>query len=297
MAFCTNCGALVESEFCKQCGTRIGSPAASGVQPPPISSASPPAYAPPSPATAPGAKKRGPWFWVMLGCGGLLVIAAVIVVASGLFFMRVAKQAGIDPELMKRNPALATAKIMASINPNIEVLSVDEARGIIKVRDKKTGKTLNVNLADAQKGKIAFEDDQGKKVEIQAQGEGDKTSIDIKSPDGSMRMGGTAGQLPDWLPAYPGAEGNGTFSLNTKEGNAGNFTFTTKDTASEVATFYEDALKGKGFEVQKTAPAAAEKGPLTILTAKDSGSQRNVTVSIAARPDGATVSLMFDAKK
>ncbi|MGA2263177.1 MAG: zinc ribbon domain-containing protein [Acidobacteriota bacterium] len=297
MAFCTNCGASVEGEFCVKCGTRIGSPEVSSNQSQPSSPASLPTYASSPTPVAPLKKKRGPLFWVLLGCGGLVVIGAVIITASVLYFMHVAKQAGIDPELMKKNPALATAKIMASMNPNIEIVSVDEVHGILKVRDKKTGKIMNMNLADAQKGKISFEDEQGKKVEIQAKGEGDKASLEIKSPEGSLRMGGTGGQLPDWLPSYPRAVGSGTFALNTKEGNAGSFTFLTKDAAADVASFYEEALKNKGFEVQRTPTQAFEKGSVILITAKESSSQRSATVSIAAMPDGTTVNLAFEAKK
>ena len=171
MAFCMKCGATIEGAFCSKCGTPAGLTGDSSVQggqsvPPP----------PPSPqpaAAVPAAKKGRAIFWILGGCLGLIIIAGVIMVATGLF---VAHRAGLDPDLMKRNPSLAVAKMMASMNPELEVISVDESSGVIHVRDKKSGKSLKMNLKEAQKGKIVFQDEENKALEIQSQGEGDNAS-------------------------------------------------------------------------------------------------------------------------
>jgi hypothetical protein len=198
---------------------------------------------------------------------------------------------------MQKNPAMAVAKMMAAINPDIEVLSVDEATETIKVRDKKTGKVMSVNLADAKKGKITFEDDKSGKVEIQAQGEGDKVGIEIKGAEGSLSIGANAGKLPDWLPAYPNAESTGNFGINAKEGKAASLTFKTKDPVEEVVSFYEEALKGQGMEVERSSSSAAGLGPAVSLVAKDSGSQRTATITIGRQADVTTVILLFESKK
>jgi hypothetical protein len=232
-----------------------------------------------------------------LGCGGLTLIGGILILGTVFFVYRAAKQAGLDPVLMQKNPAMAVAKMMAAINPDIEVLSVDEATETIKVRDKKTGKVMSVNLADAKKGKITFQDDKGGKVEFQAQGEGDKAGIEIKSADGSLSMGANAGKLPDWLPAYPNAEGMGNFGINTKEGKAASLTFKTKDPVEDVVSFYEDALKGEGMEVERSTSAITGLGSAVALAAKDSGSQRTATITIGRQADVTTVILLFESKK
>ena len=244
----------------------------------------------------PPPKKRGPLFWVLMGCAGLIVIGGIVVALSMFWFMRVVKQAGFDPELMKKNPTLAVAKMVAAVNPEIEIISIDENHGIIRVRDKKTGKLMTMNLADAKNGKIVFEDDKSGKLEIQAQGEGDKASVEIKGAEGSIRMG-TTGQLPDWLPSYPGAQGAGTFGVNAKEGKGASYTFTTGDAPEKVASFYEEALKKAGFEVQRTVTPVAAQGSMIFMTAQDSNKERTANVSIAGKPDGAMVTLLFESKQ
>jgi len=296
MAFCPNCGNPVEGQFCAKCGARIGAPAT----PPPQSQASgpagPPVYQPPAaPASAPAPKKKGPLFWVLTGCLGLIVIGGIIAVLLGVFVYQKAKQAGFDPELMQKNPGVAVAKMMAAMNPDIEILGVDEDRGIIRVRNKKDGKTLTMDLAEAKKGKIVFLDEKNQKLEIQAQGEGDKASLEVRGPGGTMRVGGPV-QLPDWLPAYSGAQALGAFGANTEQGNAATYGFKTNDSVEKVVSFYEDALKKAGLEVEKTEQEAGGQGPSIMLLATDNA-QRTAHVMVMRTPEGTTVNISFEGKK
>jgi len=292
MAFCMKCGAPVEGAFCTKCGTPVGSPGVSNAQ---AGQPVPPIPASPQPSTAaPAAKKGRAIFWILGGCLGLVVIAGIIVVATGLF---VVKKAGLDPDLMRKDPALAVAKMVATMNPDIEVLSVDESAGVIHVRDKKTGKTLKMNLKDAQKGRIVFQDDQNKTVEIKAQGEGDNASLEVNSPDGNMRMGtGSASRLPAWLPSYPGAKAAGNFSFEAKEGKAESYTLTTSDSAETVAAFYEKALNGSGFEVQKNVTQIPGKGSMVFLMAEDKNAGRNVQLTAEKTEEGTKVTLTYETK-
>jgi len=295
MAFCANCGSPVEGPFCGKCGTRMSSPPSP--QPQVSSPAEPPVYQPPpgGAGAAPPKKKRGPLFWVLTGCLGLVVIGGIIVVLLTMFVYQKAKQAGFDPALMQKNPGLAVAKMMAAVNPDIEILGVDEERGVIRVRNKKDGKTLTMDLSEAKKGKIVFLDEKGQRVELQAQGEGDKASLDIRGPEGSMRLGAGAAQLPAWLPAYPGAERAGDFGMeSTKEGSAAMVALKSADSVEEVASFYENALKEAGLEVQRNAP---ESGEVITLTGADSSQQRTANVMIARTPEGTTIHITFENKQ
>ncbi len=299
MAFCTSCGAPISGQFCTNCGKPAGSAAVPGAPPPhsgPIIIPAAQPAAPPSPAAA-TPKKRSWVFWTLIGCLGLVVIAGILVVAGGYYVARRVKQAGFDPALMQTNPGLAIAKLMAAMNPDIEILAVDEKLGIIKVRDKKTGKTLTVNLEEAKKGKIVFEDENKQRVVIQAQGEGDKGSLDIKGPEGSVHMGTGAGQLPDWLPKYPGAEDTGSIAVNSKDGRGATYSFKTNDPVGDVASFYEEALKRAGLEVQRTVSPVSGQGTIIILAAKDSASQRTAQAMITGKGEETSVLLTFEDKK
>src|ERR1700682_3587195 len=118
---------------------------------PPMPPAGPPMGVPP--------KKSNTIVWVLGGLGGCLVLVIIVVAALGFFAVRTAKKAGIDPDLFKRNPALATAKIMVAANPDVEMVSVDEGRQEITIRDKKSGKTTTMSFEDAKNGKFTMKED------------------------------------------------------------------------------------------------------------------------------------------
>jgi len=293
MAYCTKCGTAVEGAFCIQCGTPVGASSGSGAAIPPPPPTAPQVSAPPAAGSVP--KKRRPLLWILGGCLGLIVIGIIIAFLAGGYFLH---KVGVDTGLMKSNPELATAKMILSANPDVEVLSVDESAGTIKVRDKKTGKTLTMNLSDVKKGKIVFQDDQNKTVEFQTQGEGSEAGIEVRSSEGTMRMGTSASpQLPAWLPAYPGAESTGTFSIAKDGGNSGSCAFKSNDSPEKIASFYENALKSAGFTVQKSSTQIPGQGAIIILAGEDSGTQRTAHVTVATGVEkGTTISLVFETK-
>jgi len=296
MAFCTNCGAQVEGPFCGNCGTPIpaGTPAQTSAQPPsppPVTPMPASQVPPPQPmaTVAPGTPaKTSPLIWVLAGCGGLIVIAALI-------FGVIAFKARQFVHSAQHNPAYATARLMAAANPDIEVVSTDEDQGTMTVRNKKTGETLTVNLKDASKGKFVFEQD-GKKAEINAHAEGDKGSFEIKSSEGSMSFG-TDSKTPDWLPAYPGTTPKGVFSTHTDKGSGGTFTLTTNDSTDQVVKYYEDALKKAGLKTSTTSMQAGGQGSLSMISGEDSATKRKAMVTVSPS-DGATgVSITFSTEK
>jgi uncharacterized protein YbaP (TraB family) len=219
---------------------------------------------------APQKKKRGPLFWILTGCLGLIVIGVIVFAAAGLFIRSKMKDAGIDLALMQKNPALAAAKMMTAMNPDLEVLGVDEARGIISVRNKKTGESLTVNLEDAKKGKITFMNEKNEKLELNA---------------------GEA-KLPPWLPSYANAENAGNFSLTGDKGQAGTYSFKTSDSVEDVASFYEEVLKKENLQVTKTPQP---KGAVVI--AKDEGEKRYVQITISEGESGTEVFFSFKGEQ
>ena len=256
-----------------------------------MSTAYPP---PPSPVPpAPPQKKTSPWIWVLGGCGVLVVIAIVVLVAGGLFVAHKVKQAGFDPDLMKKNPGLAAAKMMAAVNPNVEVISVDEDRGIIKVRDKKTGKSLTVNMEDAKKGKISFKDENGEELSIQGEGESGKFSM--KTKDGEVNVGGKWTQ-PDWLPSYPGVTVAGAVVSKSGEETGGTGAFSSSDSIEKILDFYESGLKGSGLEVERNVSSGGGSVKMGIVTAHEAGSKRNATVHVMAGDGGNRVTITFSSK-
>src|SRR5271169_5469124 len=117
----------------------------------------PPPPMPPS-GGPPVAKKSNVLLWVLAIIGGCVALIIIAVVAGGLFLVHKAKQAGVDPELFQRNPALAATKMMTAMNPNVEFVSVDEGKQEIVLREKKTGNTYTISYDDARKGRFKMKE-------------------------------------------------------------------------------------------------------------------------------------------
>ncbi len=284
MAFCTNCGAQVQGAFCTNCGKPMGSaaPAQPGggapSQPAGQVPAGQPSVGPATPA------KTSPLVWVLAGCGGLIVIVALI-------FGVIAYKARQFVHTAQHNPAYSIARLAAAANPDIEVLSTDEDKGTMTVRNKKTGETLTINLQDAAKGKFVFEQN-GKKAEINAQGSGDQGSFEVKSSEGTVKFG-TDNKLPDWLPAYPGSTPKGVFSAQGPNGLSGTYGFTTSDSIDQVIRFYEDSLKKAGMKVTTNSMQQNGSTGFSMVSGEDPATKRKVLVTASPSQGATGVSMTF----
>jgi hypothetical protein len=230
-----------------------------------------PAQAPP-----PAPKKSKLLLWIFLGVGGLIMIAVIGVAATFFFIAHKVKQAGFDADLIKSNPAMAITKMMAATNPDIDVLSYDDKTGTIKVKDKKTGKIMEMNFEDAKNGNFTIKEEGGK--------------------EGKVSISGSGGNPPpDWVPVYPGAKQQSSFSSNTEEGSNGTVAFNVDGGPKEIAEFYREKLKAKGFAI--AAEFSGGGGAGSMLTAEDKDKNRAVHVVIGGEGSKATVSVTFTEKK
>ena len=274
MAFCTSCGAEVTGAFCKQCGTPVS---ATSTAPAPVFTAQPAAAAAPVAGAAPVQRKTSPLVWVLVVILGLFVLGAIAMVGTGLFIVHRVRQAGFDPELMQRNPGLAISKMIASANPDVQVLSTDEGAGKITVRDKKTGKVVTMTFDDAKNGKFSFS----------AQGDDGKTA--------SLEIGAGADKLPSWVPAYPGAKVEGAFAVNPNgdQATGGSFGFTTSDAPAKVISFYQDKCKELGIDVKMVTHV--NQGDM--IMAADEGETRTLQVVVGSESGATKVQVIYSMKK
>ena len=268
MAFCTNCGASVDGAFCPQCGTPAAGTAAAAPAAPPA----PSAYAPP--AAAPAQRKTSPIVWVLVVVLGLFVLGGIAVVGTGLFVAHKVKQAGLDPDLMQKNPGLALSKLIVAANPDLEVVDVNEGKGVITVREKSTGKEVTMSFDDAKKGRFKIQ------------------STDESGKSATMEIGGEA-KMPSWVPKYPGAEVKGNFSANSGDGEGGMFNFNTKDAPAKIISFYTDELKGAGYKITATVSTTDSN----MVSAEDESTRRTVMVTVGSGSDGSTVNVVYGVKK
>lgn len=231
-------------------------------------------------AGAPAAQKKGlpPLAWVGIGCGAIVVIGLIgmaILFAMGVSWL------GGKAEEFEENPAMASAKMMVRVNPELELVEADDEAGTLTVRNRKTGEVATVGLDELEEGRITFKSDDGEEVSIgveeDAEGGGAFTVRD-KEGRATFRAGsGGEAEIPGWVPRYEGVAVEGTYYAQSDGEVNGGFSFKSEDPVDEVVAWYEGALEDSGFEV-------------TGRSSYEAGGVRGVNLS--AEADGRTVSLM-----
>jgi len=250
-------------------GAANRTPSAGAAPPSPVAAGMPPAAAP---------RKTSPIVWILVVVLGLFVLAGIGTLAAGYFVVHKVRQAGFDPDLMRRHPGLAVSKMIATFAPNAEVVSTDEGAGTITIRDKTTGKVVTMSFDDAKKGKFSFQADDGNQ----------KASIEV---------GGGDAKVPSDIPVYPGAKVEGNFTVTGNdakgEGTASQFQFTTSDAPAKVLAFYHEKLEGSGMKMalNTTTPDGG------MLMAEDDAQGRAITVIIGKNGEQTSISVTTRAKK
>ena len=248
---------------------------------------------PPGQPYAPPPKKGGALKWILIGVGGFFVIAVIGVLAVTMFVVHKAKQAGLDTDLIKRSPGLAIAKMAVAANPDVELVSTNEGKQEITVRDKKTGKVMAMSFEDAKNGRFVFKQD-GKQATITTNSS--NGTVEVKSDEGTFKLGGSA-KLPAWVPDYPGSEPQGAFSAQGKDGDSGSFAFKTKDPSDRVLKYYQDQFQSGGLKVTSNMTSQDGKSSGGVLTAEDESKKHTLTVIIGPDNGETAVSVTYAKKQ
>ena len=251
-----------------------------------MSSAMPPGMPPQGPGAP--VKKTSPLVWILGGLAVLMIGGMLMCGVVGFLAVRAVKNAGFDPDLMKRNPGLAMAKMVAAVNPNLQTVSTNERTGTITMRDKTNGKMITFKF-DAEKKSMVVVGDDGQEVTFNASGDGKNGAVTVQSSEGTMRFGAAAGNTaPAWVPVYPGSSPQGTMATQTKDGNSNTFTFKTSDGAGQVLTYYQDQLKSAGFKMNLVT--TGDQGGM--VQAEDSDKRRTIIVTVGTSAEGTQASVM-----
>ncbi len=244
---------------------------------------------PPAPTAPAPQKKTSPLVWILVGCGGLIVIVGIVFLVGGYF---VAHKIKGYAETAKKNPAMAAAKFAVAVNPDLEVVSEDDDKGELTIRNKKTGEEITMNAQDIKQGRLKFKNEKGEEVTFEGSGQEGKEGFRIKSDKGSMTFGaGAAEKAPAWVPAYPAGKALVSASEKTASGVRGHLSFQTTDSADQIMTFYERELKAAGFAVERTAMQGAVH--IANLNAKAGGGARTVNVIVTPVGDSSQVAVQY----
>jgi hypothetical protein len=244
------------------------------------------------PQSVPPAKKGlGVWAWLAIGCVGILVLCGVAV--GGFVWWGAHKVKSIAQEYQD-NPGMAAVKMLTAMNPDLELVSTDEAGGKVTIKNKKTGEVMTVDLADIKDGKINFENAEGKQANINFDQQAGK--LEVRGANGEVASFGGSAQLPSWVPAYPGAAPEGVYSAEDASQKGGTFGLSTADAVAQVFAYYKQQLEGAGFKVTETHySAAGSEGGMVVGESADG--LRTVTFTLATESGKTRVAGVYSEKK
>ncbi len=232
-----------------------------------------------------GTQKKGlpALAWVAIGCGVILLVVAIAVVAGGVFVAKKVKDVAGDFE---KNPALATARTIVRLNPELEEVAVDEDAGTITVREKKTGKELTVSFEDLKEGRISFTSSDGETMTLSGGEEGVRVTDERGSTVFSAGAAGRDG-APDWVPVYPGTSSEGGLTMRQQGRVSGSFSLATGDSPEKVLEYFRKALGDAGFEVRVNSYSEGSTTTGGVVYGQNEATKRTVTVMIGVE-DGTT---------
>ena len=205
-----------------------------------------------------------------IGCGSLLVLIIAVFAFIGIKAMNKMKEvAGAD---WQKNPAKSAAMVAAKMNPDWDFVKVDDAKGEITVKVKKTGEEITMAYNEVAQGKFT-----------------------MKNSNGEETVYGIAASAPPaWVPAYPGAAAPGAGMRSEKPaGVSGTYMVQTKDAAAKVSEFFEAKLKADGF----TTVATASAGGAAVVNAKKEDEKRTVTVQISGDKGATQMVITYEGPK
>lgn len=231
-------------------------------------------------------KKSNALKFIAIGCGSLFLIGVIAFAGIYYYINKKVHEYGFD-----KNPEMAAARLLISANPDYELISSDDNTRTFTVKEKKTGKIVTLTFEKDARGNVVIKTKEGdKEASVKINTDGDKGSVEISSPDGGKAKfgSGSAGDLPSWVPKYPGVTPTGTYSTENAESEGKGFNFSTSDSVQEVMSFYEKALKEQGFQVTttKTQTNGQDGGS---VSGNDANYKRFVVASISTMDGKTTV--------
>lgn len=196
---------------------------------------------------APAKKGIPVWAWIGIGCAAMVILALVVVMVGGFFVARKVQDVAADFEA---DPAMATAKMIVKLNPELEEVETDEEAGTITVRNTRTGEVITVNFEDIKEGKFSFTTDEGE-ISVDAS-EMDEGSLKVTNQEGEVVLstgGAVSDDIPPWVPIFPGGEPTSRHTMRSEQEQSGGFEIETTASVKQALDFYHNALKDDGYEV------------------------------------------------
>jgi hypothetical protein len=230
-----------------------------------------PVAAPPPPSAPPAKKGLGIWAWLGLGCLVLVLLGLGTCYACGMYAK---KKLGDVASDLEKNPAMMAAELLVRANPEVELVSKDEAAGTLTIRKKATGETITVNISEIQQGKFSFTDEKGETSSVSLGAVAEAVGV-AEAPSGEKSRG-----MPDWIPVAPGAQVRQLLSTTGGEGRSGTYILSSIDTLDAVGDFYERRFTAAGFETKRSSGAVGGAMSGTSISAESKDGRQTVNIGL-----------------
>lgn len=289
--------------------------------PPPPPPAPPPP--PPPPPAAPAKGSNRTLIVVLCILGGLFLIIGGCVATCTYVVHKKAKEYSMD---VKKDPQLATISLIASINPNLQVVSKDAAARKITIKNKKTGETVTLDLNELSSDnmeKAVAQFAKGQKVSppeqpaaeesepaaapaTRAETPTEEATATEPAPAPAPKissgkaaaMAATAKRFPAYVSLYPGGQTTEATLQSFGPATVGAYEFLTSDGPEDVAGYYEKKLTAAGLKIGVNNSGANDNGATAMLFASTADGQGNVTVNAETQAGGKVkVTVAFTSAK
>ncbi|MGB5814816.1 MAG: hypothetical protein WBH85_18655 [Thermoanaerobaculia bacterium] len=252
---------------------------------------------PAPPVTPPPAQKKGlgPLAWVGIGCLVLLLLAALTTATCSYFVSKKVKEVAGDFE---KNPIRASAEMVVRLNPELDLVEVDDEEGTMTIRNKRTDEVVTLDFGDIAEGRWGWSSDEGEVTfNVDTDEEGGIVTVTTDEGETTWGSGSSAHEPPKWVPRYPGAANESSAFTSESEGEiAGIWTMETADDVDSVSDFYKSRLEDDGFAVN-VQTISGPQGSLAIITAKDDSKDRSVNLTISTDGEKTTAALQYTASQ
>jgi hypothetical protein len=216
---------------------------------------------------------------------GLILVGLVAMAGLGFYWLHKAKEAGLNPELIRKNRDLAAAEMAVIRSGDVRVLSKNDAAGTMVVRDKRTGKTTSLKFDPVKKSMVAI-DEQARPARVTSDTISSSAQLNIPAERAGVDAGST--NIPSWVPVYPGVSPQRT-AQNGNDKHAGTYFFLSSDAPEKILSYYSDQLSSAGM---KLSTKSGSEGT-TVSAVQDDG-KRTVVVTASVASVGTHVTVAYE---
>ena len=195
--------------------------------------------------------------WVGLGCGTVLIIAVVVI----SLLVGWCKRTVGDISEFKKNPEKAAAEMMVRLNPDVEKISQDDAKGEMTIRTK-DGQTITMSYKQISEGRFMLKDDKGNFAEF---GGADLTDV------------------PAWVPRPPAIKSVSSSARGSEDSKSGGqYSATSTQSINDLAEYFKSEAGKLDFNSSRNTSVNADGVETKSFTYEGKG--RNLEIVLTGKP-------------